>query len=92
MKLVIDGVLDQNLPWELVGIGVGIGLAALLLLLLLMMMVVALPDRKRMRMQSSVMIIPKMIMNKRNPKLLCLVGLIIFVAVKWCIAILDLDF
>ena len=24
MKLVIDGVLDQNLPWELVGIGVGI--------------------------------------------------------------------
>jgi putative OPT family oligopeptide transporter len=27
MKLVIDGVLDQNLPWGLVGIGVGIALA-----------------------------------------------------------------
>ncbi len=26
MKLVIDGVLDQNLPWALVGIGVGIAL------------------------------------------------------------------
>ncbi|MCO7226274.1 OPT family oligopeptide transporter [Pleionea sp. CnH1-48] len=26
MKLVIDGVLDQNLPWTLVGIGVGIAL------------------------------------------------------------------
>ncbi len=26
MKLVIDGVLDQNLPWVLVGIGVGIAL------------------------------------------------------------------
>jgi putative OPT family oligopeptide transporter len=26
MKLVIDGVLDQNLPWGLVGIGVGIAL------------------------------------------------------------------
>jgi putative OPT family oligopeptide transporter len=30
MKLVIDGVLDQNLPWALIGIGVGIaGVAAL---------------------------------------------------------------
>jgi putative OPT family oligopeptide transporter len=28
MKLVIDGVLDQNLPWALILIGVGIGLAA----------------------------------------------------------------
>ena len=28
MKLVIDGVLDQNLPWVLIFIGVGIGLAA----------------------------------------------------------------
>jgi putative OPT family oligopeptide transporter len=28
MKLVIDGVLDQNLPWMLIFIGVGIGLAA----------------------------------------------------------------
>ena len=27
MKLVIDGVLDQNLPWALVGIGAGIALA-----------------------------------------------------------------
>lgn len=27
MKLVIDGVLDQSLPWGLVGIGVGIALA-----------------------------------------------------------------
>ena len=27
MKLVIDGVLDQNLPWSLVAIGVGIALA-----------------------------------------------------------------
>ena len=27
MKLVIDGVLDQNLPWEFVGIGVGIAIA-----------------------------------------------------------------
>ncbi|MBT8082552.1 MAG: oligopeptide transporter, OPT family [Gammaproteobacteria bacterium] len=26
MKLVIDGVLDQNLPWALVGLGVGIAL------------------------------------------------------------------
>jgi len=31
MKLVIDGVLDQNLPWTLVLIGVGIGLGAALL-------------------------------------------------------------
>jgi putative OPT family oligopeptide transporter len=31
MKLVIDGVLDQNLPWTLIFIGVGIGLAAMLL-------------------------------------------------------------
>lgn len=30
MKLVIDGVLDQNLPWTLIFIGVGIGLAAAL--------------------------------------------------------------
>jgi putative OPT family oligopeptide transporter len=28
MKLVIDGVLDQNLPWAFIGIGVGIGLVA----------------------------------------------------------------
>jgi len=28
MKLVIDGVLDQNLPWALVGIGVGIAVIA----------------------------------------------------------------
>ncbi|MGD8727733.1 MAG: oligopeptide transporter, OPT family [Gemmatimonadales bacterium] len=28
MKLVIDGVLDQNLPWALIFIGVGIGVAA----------------------------------------------------------------
>ncbi len=28
MKLVIDGVLDQNLPWALIGIGVAIGLVA----------------------------------------------------------------
>jgi putative OPT family oligopeptide transporter len=28
MKLVIDGVLDQSLPWALIGIGVGIGLVA----------------------------------------------------------------
>jgi putative OPT family oligopeptide transporter len=28
MKLVIDGVLDQNLPWILIFIGVGIGLAS----------------------------------------------------------------
>jgi putative OPT family oligopeptide transporter len=28
MKLVIDGVLDQNLPWLLILIGIGIGLAA----------------------------------------------------------------
>jgi uncharacterized oligopeptide transporter (OPT) family protein len=28
MKLVIDGVLDQNLPWVLIFIGVGIGLIA----------------------------------------------------------------
>ncbi len=28
MKLVIDGVLDQNLPWTLIFIGVGIGLGA----------------------------------------------------------------
>jgi putative OPT family oligopeptide transporter len=28
MKLVIDGVLDQNLPWGLVAIGVGIAVAA----------------------------------------------------------------
>jgi putative OPT family oligopeptide transporter len=31
MKLVIDGVLDQNLPWALIFIGVGIGLGAALL-------------------------------------------------------------
>ena len=30
MKLVIDGVLDQNLPWALILIGVGIGAAAAL--------------------------------------------------------------
>ena len=30
MKLVIDGVLDQNLPWILILIGIGIGLAAAL--------------------------------------------------------------
>ncbi len=30
MKLVIDGVLDQNLPWTLIFIGVGIGLASTL--------------------------------------------------------------
>ncbi len=28
MKLVIDGVLDQNLPWALIFIGVGIGVVA----------------------------------------------------------------
>ncbi len=28
MKLVIDGVLDQSLPWVLIIIGVGIGLVA----------------------------------------------------------------
>jgi putative OPT family oligopeptide transporter len=28
MKLVVDGVLDQNLPWTLIYIGVGIGLVA----------------------------------------------------------------
>ncbi len=28
MKLVIDGVLDQNLPWSLILIGIGIGLGA----------------------------------------------------------------
>jgi uncharacterized oligopeptide transporter (OPT) family protein len=28
MKLVIDGVLDQNLPWYLIGIGVGLGIVA----------------------------------------------------------------
>ena len=28
MKLVIDGVLDQNLPWPLIGIGAGLALAA----------------------------------------------------------------
>ena len=28
MKLVIDGVLDQNLPWALVGIGAGIAIVA----------------------------------------------------------------
>jgi uncharacterized oligopeptide transporter (OPT) family protein len=28
MKLVIDGVLDQNLPWAFIFIGVGIGLVA----------------------------------------------------------------
>jgi putative OPT family oligopeptide transporter len=28
MKLVIDGVLDQNLPWALIGIGVAIGVVA----------------------------------------------------------------
>ncbi|NNK99660.1 MAG: oligopeptide transporter, OPT family, partial [Xanthomonadales bacterium] len=31
MKLVIDGVLDQNLPWTLVGIGVAIAIVAELL-------------------------------------------------------------
>jgi putative OPT family oligopeptide transporter len=31
MKLVIDGVLDQNLPWGLVAIGAGIAIAAELL-------------------------------------------------------------
>ncbi len=31
MKLVIDGVLDRNLPWALIGIGIGIGGAAALL-------------------------------------------------------------
>jgi putative OPT family oligopeptide transporter len=31
MKVVIDGVLDQNLPWTLVGIGAGIGIVAALL-------------------------------------------------------------
>ena len=30
MKLVIDGVLDQNLPWLLIFVGIGIGLAAAL--------------------------------------------------------------
>jgi putative OPT family oligopeptide transporter len=30
MKLVIDGVLDQNLPWALIFIGVGIAIAAAL--------------------------------------------------------------
>jgi putative OPT family oligopeptide transporter len=30
MKLVIDGVLDQNLPWTLIFIGVGIGLVSTL--------------------------------------------------------------
>ena len=30
MKVVIDGVLDQNLPWTLVAIGAGIGVAAAL--------------------------------------------------------------
>jgi putative OPT family oligopeptide transporter len=28
MKLVIDGVLDQNLPWAMIFIGIGIGLVA----------------------------------------------------------------
>jgi len=28
MKLVIDGVLDQNLPWALIGIGAGIAITA----------------------------------------------------------------
>jgi putative OPT family oligopeptide transporter len=28
MKLVIDGVLDQNLPWALIGIGAGIAIVA----------------------------------------------------------------
>jgi uncharacterized oligopeptide transporter (OPT) family protein len=28
MKLVIDGVLEQNLPWAFIGIGIGIGLVA----------------------------------------------------------------
>jgi len=31
MKLVVDGVLDQNLPWALIFIGTGIGIAAALL-------------------------------------------------------------
>ena len=31
MKLVVDGVLDQSLPWGLVGIGVGIAIVAELL-------------------------------------------------------------
>ena len=31
MKLVIDGVLDQNLPWALILVGIGIGGAAALL-------------------------------------------------------------
>ena len=31
MKLVIDGVLDQSLPWGLVGIGIGIAIACELL-------------------------------------------------------------
>jgi uncharacterized oligopeptide transporter (OPT) family protein len=31
MKLVIDGVLDQSLPWTLIGIGVGIAAIAALL-------------------------------------------------------------
>jgi len=31
MKLIIDGVLDQKLPWTLIFIGVGIGIAAWLL-------------------------------------------------------------
>lgn len=30
MKLVIDGVLDQNLPWPLIGIGAGIAIIAAL--------------------------------------------------------------
>lgn len=30
MKLVIDGVLDQNLPWAFIGIGVAIGVVAAL--------------------------------------------------------------
>jgi len=30
MQLVIDGVLDQNLPWTLIFIGIGIGLIAML--------------------------------------------------------------
>jgi putative OPT family oligopeptide transporter len=31
MKLVVDGVLDRNLPWYLIGIGVGLALIAALL-------------------------------------------------------------
>jgi putative OPT family oligopeptide transporter len=31
MKLIIDGVLDQKLPWSLILIGIGIGIAAWLL-------------------------------------------------------------